>query len=293
MPVDQLERRRGEPGRGDRVHSIAGVAERGEVADDRPRGRRQRPQPERDLGDDAERALGADDQPGEVVAGDALGRLSAQPYQLAGAGDQFQAEHVIARHAVLDAADPAGVRGDVAADRRPRRAGRIRRVPEAVRGDRRPQVVVDDAGLDDGEPLGRVDAQDLVHPVEREHDTAVDGIRAARQPGARPAGDNRHAVTEACPYDGDNLGGRLGPDHRRRLPGGRTGRLVAAQTGGHRGVGQDARRRDRGGDIVEDRSCHITDRSTTRTAMPTISTDDGVRLVYDDEGGENGGPPRG
>ena len=53
------------------------------------------------------------------------------------ADDRAQAEHVIAGDAVLQAAQAARVGGHVAADRGPRCAGRVRRVPQSVLGHRR------------------------------------------------------------------------------------------------------------------------------------------------------------
>ena len=77
-------------------------------------------QPYGDLGDQPEGALRTDQQTGEVVPGDTLRGLTTQPDQLAGAGDHLEPQDVVAGHAVLDAADAAGVGGDVAADGRPR-----------------------------------------------------------------------------------------------------------------------------------------------------------------------------
>ena len=82
-----------------------------------------------------ERALGADHERGEVVAGRALGRAAAEAHDLAVGEHDRHAEHVVARDAVLDAADAAGVGGDVAADRRDPVARRVGRIPEPVGGD--------------------------------------------------------------------------------------------------------------------------------------------------------------
>jgi hypothetical protein len=68
------------------------------------------------LGDDAEGALAADHELLEVVAGDVLGELAAEPDDLAGGGDELQAEDVAAGDAVLDGLAAAGVLRDVAAD---------------------------------------------------------------------------------------------------------------------------------------------------------------------------------
>ena len=192
VAVEELEGRGHGTGAGHGRDGLAGPDERVEEADDGVLRRAGRAQPHGDLGDEAEGALGADEQRHEVVPGDALGGLAADADQLAGAGDDLEGEDVVAGDAVLDAAHAAGVRRDVAADRRPRRARRVRRVPEAVLGAGGPQVVVDDAGLDDGEALDGVDPQHGRHPLEADDDPA--GRRRwrrptgrCRRPAARPA----------------------------------------------------------------------------------------------------------
>ena len=180
------------PDRAQRRDGLAGPDERVEEPDDGVLGRAGRAQPHGDLGDETEGALGADEQRHEVVPGDALGGLAADADELARAGDDLEGEDVVAGDAVLDAAHPAGVRRDVAADRRPRRARRVRRVPEAVLGAGGPQVVVDDPRLDHREALDGVDAQHGRHPLEADDDATGDGVGAARtarcpRPAGRPA----------------------------------------------------------------------------------------------------------
>ena len=165
---------------------------------------------------DAERALGADHQPGQVVAGDALGGPAARAGPRSPCRETTSsAQHVVAGHAVLDAAQAAGVGGDVAADGRPRRAGGVGRVPQAVLGGGRAQVVVDDARLHDGEPLGRVDlAGSRSSARELMTTAAVDRVRPAgqtrsRRRGARAApGGRAHDRTTACDLGGAAAAGR-------------------------------------------------------------------------------------
>ena len=82
-------------------------------------------------GDQGQRALGPDDELGEVVAGGGLHELAAGADHLAGAEHRLEAEHVVAGDAVLDRPHAAGVGGHVAAE-----AGRLlageHRVHEAV-----------------------------------------------------------------------------------------------------------------------------------------------------------------
>jgi hypothetical protein len=71
---------------------------------------------EQHLGDDAERALAADEEVAEVVAGDVLHALGAEPADGAVGEDDLEAHDVVAGDAVFQAAQTAGVLGDVAAD---------------------------------------------------------------------------------------------------------------------------------------------------------------------------------
>ena len=223
MAVEELEGRGHLPGAGQRCDGLAGPDEGVEEPDDGVLRGAGRAQPHGDLGDQPEGALGADQQRHEVVPGDALGRLAADPDELAGAGDDLEGEDVVAGDPVLHAAHPAGVGRDVAADRRPRGARGVRRVPEAVLGAGGPQVVVDDPRLDHGEALHGVDPQHGRHPLEADDDPTGDGVGAPGQAGARPARDDRHAVEDAPPDDGAHLvgirraGDRQGQGPRRPL----------------------------------------------------------------------------
>src|SRR5690606_40371145 len=133
------------------------------------------PQGEDGADDDAQGALGADEEAGQVVAGDALGGAAAGGHPAAVGEDDVEAEHVLGGDAVLHAAQPAGGGADVAADGAGLPAGGVRRVGEAVFADGAGEGGVDDAGIDDGDPVDGADPQDAVHPGQREHEAAVGG----------------------------------------------------------------------------------------------------------------------
>ena len=145
----------------------------------------------------AERPLAADDQLGQVVPGDALDRLPAGPQHLAVGEHDLQPEHVVGGHAVLHAAQAAGVRGQVAADRAELPTRRVRRVEQAVLGDRAGQDGVEHAGLRYDEPVDRLDRQDPVHLLQRYHDAAVQRVRRTGQAGPRALRDDGHAGAAA------------------------------------------------------------------------------------------------
>ena len=90
-------------------------------------------EPQRRLGDERERALGADDELREVVAGRRLHELAAGADHLAARQHRLEPEHLVAGHAVLHGAHAAGVGGHVAAEARAVLA-REDRVDEPVLG---------------------------------------------------------------------------------------------------------------------------------------------------------------
>ncbi len=75
---------------------------------------------QRDLADQAERALRADEQAGEVVARGGLARARAGADDLAVGGDHGEREDVLAHRAVADRGRPGRAGGDHPADRRVR-----------------------------------------------------------------------------------------------------------------------------------------------------------------------------
>ena len=228
-PVKELQDRGAQPAPGDLRHGLPRRDQVGERADDGPRRAGQRgPQPQGHLGEHAERALGPDEQPDHVEACHALGGAAAEPHRIAVGDRTFnhgpadhraQAQHIVAGHAVLQAAQAARVGGHVAADRRPGRAGRVGRVPQAVLGHGRLHVVVDHTWLDHAEQVVPVDLDDPVHPGQVEDHAAVDRVGPAGQAGAGAARHDRRAQLGADPHDLLNLGLRAGPHARGRPPG--------------------------------------------------------------------------
>ena len=71
-------------------------------------------------------------RPDQVVAGHALDGAPADPEDLAVGHHPLHPQHVVAGDAVLERARPAGVLGDVAAERAPLPGVRVRRVEEAL-----------------------------------------------------------------------------------------------------------------------------------------------------------------
>ena len=116
---------------------------------------------------------------------------------------------MVRRDAVGEAVGPARVLGDVAADGAGLLARRVGDVHQAVLGDALADVQVDDAGLDDGAAVHRIDFEDTVHAGGDEEDAPLDGDRAAAEARPGAARDEGDAVVVGQPDDaGHLLGGR-------------------------------------------------------------------------------------
>ncbi len=153
-----------------------------------PRGRRcggPRMQLQHGRGNDAQRALGADEKLLQVVAGVVLAQ-GAQPVPQAPVGQhRFQPEHLVARVAVAQHVDAARIGREVAADLAAA-FGAERKGEQAVRLRRRALHVGEHAaGLDGDGVVERVQFADAVHARERKHDfrARAGRHRAAAQPG--------------------------------------------------------------------------------------------------------------
>ena len=208
---------------GDRV---AGAVERREEREQRRPRRRRGPEPERRLGDDPERPLRPDEQGDERVAGDVLDVPAAGPDHRAVGEDDLQPEHGVARLAVLHAAQPAGVRPEVAADRAHLVA---RRDPGRRTGPRRRRAFLSSALMIPGwvttTRFSRSISRTLSIRVKRDRQRRP-RCRRRRRDSPRPG---------AARHDRDPmLGGQ--PDERRHLGGRRR------QRDGERQAGLEVRR---------------------------------------------------
>lgn len=126
----------------------------------------------------------------------------------------------MAGHSVLDRAHPAGVGSDIPADAGGQLA-RVNRVPQPGIGGSGVQVGQRHPGLHDGDLVGGVDLEDLVHPVERDQQPTLDWSCGPRQAAPGPAGRHRHTVFRGGLQQLGNLfgGGRLGGIGWRPLAG--------------------------------------------------------------------------
>ena len=140
---------------------------------DRQRDGRRGHQPQPGRGDDAERPLGPDQQPAQVVPRDVLAHRTPDAQQLAGRDDGLEPRHPRARDAVLEAVRTAGVRRDVAADLRLLGRARIGREAQAVLTCEPAHGVRRDSGVDLHAPLERIQGANAIQAVERDRKSVV------------------------------------------------------------------------------------------------------------------------
>ena len=206
----------GHDARGDDVgHHVARRGDRREVGQQRLHGLGHPHQPHGDLRDDPERALRAEHHAAQVRPG-LLAGVAADRHQRAVGQHDLGGQHVVGGEPVLEAVRAAGVLRDVAADRAHLLAGRVGRVVQPVRRRRLRDRQVGDARLDDRPPVDRVDLQDLREARQADHHAVGDRQRAAGEPGARPARDERHLVLVAHPHRRRDLLGVAGEQHQVR-----------------------------------------------------------------------------
>ena len=207
--VEELERDRQDAGGQHPRHRARGVGEIGEVghADAGRLGRGHEPQ--RQLGHHRKRALAPAEQSPQVITGDVLHEAPAAANDLSRRQHRLDAEHVVARDAVLQRAQTARALRDVPADGRDGLAARVRREQEALRGRRLRQLDRAHARLADRDELRVADLLDLAHPRQHEHDAAAVRDRPGAQIRARPAWNDRDPpLVGDAEHPGDLLGRR-------------------------------------------------------------------------------------
>ena len=200
-----------------------------------------------ELGDDAERAFGAHEEAGEVVAGGGFLRAAGGADHATVGEDGFEGEDVVLHRAVADGVGARGAGGRHAAERG---------VGAGVDGEEQTliaQVFVEllagDAGLDGAVEVLRVDREDAVHAHQVERDAARGRVDVAFERGAGAVGDHGHPVVGADADDVGDLGGGVGEGHGvgglGRDPGGGVAVLVADRLPGLEPVAE-ALAQDRG-----------------------------------------------
>ena len=150
-----------------------------------------RQQAQRRLGDHAEQPFAADEKAREIEALLVLVRAPAALQHAAVSEHDFEAEHVVARHAIFQAARAAGIRRDVAAEAAFLQRRGIGRIEEPELPHCGLQLAGDHARFHDGDSVGKMDLLDPIHARHAQRDAAaqrhapadVADARAARRDG--------------------------------------------------------------------------------------------------------------
>ena len=214
--IEELQRARDDARRDDRRDGFRRVLDRVVQREHRPARRRPRHELEQHFGDDAERAFRANKQILERVSGDVLHARAAQPRDSTVSEHDLESHHVVARHAVLQAAQAAGVLGDVAADRadalasrdQADKTGRVSPLPRRC-------ACVMAPGCARSVRLRGSTSRIAIHLRQAQDEAVLLGHAAAAQPGARAARDDRRA-TRGC--QSHALGNLLGRPREARPP---------------------------------------------------------------------------
>ena len=181
---------------------------------------RLRKQLDRRRGDDAERALAADEQLLQIVAGVVLAQRP-QPVPDAPVGQHhLDAQGQFAGVAVAQDGDAAGVGREIPADLAAALGAEAQRKQPVGLGRRLVQIGEDAAGLDGHREIDRVERADPVHPAERQDDVvAVCGRDpAADEPGIAALRHDRQSRLGADPHHRRDLRGRGRAHHQPRRP---------------------------------------------------------------------------
>ena len=157
-----------------------------------------------DFGGNAQSALGAHENSGEVITG-GIERFPAEMHERTIGKNHFQAHHMRCRKAVLQAMRPAGIFGDVSTDAADRLRGRIGSVEIFLLRDAPGDVQIDDPGFDNHASIREINFKDTIHPRQADDDTVFNGERPAAQACARSARNERDSFTVANSNDCLNL----------------------------------------------------------------------------------------
>ena len=195
------------------------------------------------LGEEAQRALGADHQVDEAVAAGGLDGLAAQRDEPAVRQRNLHAQHVVARDAVAHGAHAARIGHGVAAHRGGLLA-RVRRIEQPRALERLGELHQQHARLHGRGHVAGIHLQHALHALGGEHHAAVNGDAAAAKAGARAArGDGDLLLVAVAQYVANLLRAlRLHDGLGHEVP--ILGHLVVVIVGGNVRAGKHAARRD-------------------------------------------------
>ncbi len=237
-----------------------------------------RQQAQRRLRHHAEQPFAADEQAREIEALLVLVRAPAAAQHAAVGEDDLEAEHIVARHAVFQAARPAGVRGDIAADAAFLQRRGIGWIEEPDLAHLRLKVAGDHARLHHGDAVGKMDLLDAIHARHAQRDAAAHGHAAADVAHAGAARRHRDAVAIREAQGFFHVRARARQHHDVRIP---RGKPAVSRMRGDRGlVGED----NPGSQNPSERGCGVH-RAKVVTAVGEVPHDadeiDGKQETHD------------
>ena len=152
-------------------------------------------EPHRHLGDDAERALGADEQPGQIIARRRFAGPARGAHDPAVGQHHGQAQHILAHRAVAHRVGAGGAGRRHAAERGV--GARIDRKEQPGVAQMLVQLLAGHPGLDRGVEILGADPHDPVHLGHVDGDAAGQRRDLALERGAGAKGDDRRLVRGA------------------------------------------------------------------------------------------------
>ncbi len=183
-PVHDLHRSGEQPGRHHHRNSVPRLLKRIVRRLQRVKLLWQRQQSQRDFQSDAEQAFAADEHPRQILT-DRFQTVAAKFDDLAIGQHDLDAQHMVRRHSVLQTVSTAGIESDVSANRADRPAGRIRSVIQPVCRHVLRNLQIDNARLDNGDPLLGVVTENRIQPVQRDDQAVFNRNRSTTE--TRPA----------------------------------------------------------------------------------------------------------
>ena len=169
---------------------------------------------ERNFGDHAERAFGANEQPCQIVSGGGFAGPAGGADDLAAGGHHGEGKHVLAHGAVAHGVG-AGSAGCRHAADRGIGAG-IDREKQALVAQMGVELLARDAGLHPAVKILGIHRKDLVHVREIDADAAHDRADMAFEGSACAEGNHRNAMFGAELYHFGDLFGAVGENHALR-----------------------------------------------------------------------------
>ncbi len=168
-----------------------------------------------DFSDQAKRSFGADEQSRQIVAR-RIERCAPETHQLAAREHNFKRDNVVRGHAVRQRVRPAGIFGNISADRAGFLARRIgsEMKSEVLHGSA--EVGIYHARLHRGALVFSVNFNDAFHARKGNDDPAVPRDCAAGKASSRAAANDWNLVAIGEPHDFDHIGRGARENHAVR-----------------------------------------------------------------------------